>query len=66
MGRVTRLIKGRDANVRVANVEYINNGKKVTITRPINKLYPVELNNNEAEVKLKFVDEKDIPSVKTI
>ena len=66
MGRVTRLIKGRDANVRVANVEYINNDKKVTITRLINKLYPVELNNNEAEVKLKFVDEKDIPSVKTI
>ena len=65
MGRVTKLIKGRDANVRAANVEYINNDKKVTITRPINKLYPVELNNNEAEVKLKFVDEKDIPSVKT-
>ena len=66
MSRVTKLIKGRDANVRVANVEYINNDKKVTITRLINKLYPVELNNNEAEVKLKFVDEKDIHSVKTI
>ena len=37
MGRVTKLIKGRDANVRAANVEYINNDKKVTITRPINK-----------------------------
>ena len=36
MGRVTKLIKGRDANVRAANVEYINNEKKVTITRPIN------------------------------
>ena len=66
MGRVTKLIKGRDVNVCAANVEYINNDKKVTITRPINKLYPVEINNNEAEVKLKFVDEKDIPSVKTI
>ena len=66
MGMVTKLIKGRDVNVRAANVEDINNNKKVTITRPINKLYPVELNNNEAEVKLKFVDEKDIPSVKTI
>ena len=66
MSRVTKLIKGRDANVRAANLECINNDKKVTITRLINKLYPVELNNNEAEVKLKFVDEKDIPSVKTI
>ena len=66
MSRVIKLIKGRDANVRAANVEYINNDKKVTITRLINKLYLVELNNNEAEVKLKFVDEKDIPSVKTI
>ena len=37
MGRVTKLTKARDANVRVANVEYINNDKKVTITRPINK-----------------------------
>ena len=59
MGRVTKLIKGRDTNVRSANVEYMNNDKKVTITRrPINKLYPVD--NNEAQVKLKFVDEKDI------
>ena len=66
LGRVNKLIKGRDANAHAANVEYINNGKKVTITQPFNKLYPVELNNNEVEVKLKFVDEKDIPSVKTI
>ena len=64
IGRVTKLIKGRDANVQAANVEHINNDKKGTIARPINKLYPVELNNNEAEVKLKFVGEKDIPSVK--
>ena len=63
---MNKLIKGRDANAHAANVEYINNGKKVTITQPFNKLYPVELNNNEVEVKLKFVDEKDIPSVKTI
>ena len=39
MGRVTKLIKGRDANVRATNVEYINNDKKVTLTRPINKFY---------------------------
>ena len=64
IGRVTKLIKGRDANVQAANVEHMNNDKKVTIARPINKLYPVELNNNEAEVKLKFVDEKDIHPVK--
>ena len=51
LGKVTKLIKGRDANVPVVNVEYINNDKKITITRPINKVYPVELNNNEAEVQ---------------
>lgn len=66
MGRVTKLIKESDANLRAANVEYINSGKKVTITQSINKLYPVELSNNEAEVKLKFIDEKGIPTVKTI
>ena len=54
MGRVTKLAKAREANVRVANVEYLNNDKKAIITRPINKLYPVELNSNEAEVKLKL------------
>ena len=51
LGKVTKLIKVRDANVPVVNVEYINNDKKITITRPINKVYPVELNNNEAEVQ---------------
>ena len=51
MRKVTKLINGRDANVPVVNVEYINNDKKMTITRPINKVYPVELNNNEAEVQ---------------
>ena len=51
LGKVTKLIKGRDANVPVVNVEYINNDKKITITRPINKVYLVELNNNEAEVQ---------------
>ena len=63
---MTKLIKGRDTNVRTANVKYINNDKKVTITRPINKFYLVELNNNETEGKLKFVDKKGIPSAKTI
>ena len=66
MSRVTELIKGKDANVRAANVKYMKNYKKETIFQPINKLYPVELNNNEAEVKLKFAYEKDMPSVKTV
>lgn len=66
MSRVTELIKGKDANVHAANVKYMKNYKKETIFQPINKLYPVELNNNEAEVKLKFAYEKDMPSVKTV
>lgn len=66
MSRVTELIKGKDANVCAANVKYMKNYKKETIFQPINKLYPVELNNNEAEVKLKFAYEKDMPSVKTV
>ena len=66
MSRVTGLIKGKDASIRAANVKYMKNYKKVTIFQPINKLYPVELNNNEAEVKLKFACEKDLPSVKTL
>ena len=48
MGRVTKLMKGADANVPAANVEYISNGKNIIIILPVNTLYPVELNNNEA------------------
>ena len=51
MSRVTELIKGKDANVRAANVKYMKNYKKETIFQPINKLYPVELNNNEAKLR---------------
>ena len=48
MGRVTKFMKGADANVPAANVEYISNGKNIIIILPVNTLYPVELNNNEA------------------
>ena len=41
MGRVTKIIKERDNFVRAANVEYVKNNKKLIITRPVNKLYPV-------------------------
>ena len=57
MGRVTKIIKGKDRFARAANVEYVKNIKKSIINRSVNKLYPI---------KLKFVDEKDISFVKSI
>lgn len=57
MGRVTKIIKGKDGFARAANVEYVKNIKKSIINRSVNKLYPI---------KLKFVDEKDISFVKSI
>ena len=66
MGQVIKTIKGRDNFVSASNVEYVKNNKKVVITRLVNKLYPVELTNNEAEIKLKFADKKYISLVKNI
>ena len=35
---------------RIANVHYVTNSKTAHVQRPINKLNPVECNNNETEI----------------
>ena len=43
MGVVEGLICGRDKEVRGAHVRVITNGRDVHITRPAQKLYPIEV-----------------------
>ena len=43
MAVVENLIKGKDNVVRGANVRVIAKGKPVYISRPVQKLYPIEV-----------------------
>ena len=50
MGRVERLLQGKDGQIRSAVVRVHQGGQKSTLfRRPLRKLYPVELNENEEE-----------------
>ncbi|CAB4021198.1 Hypothetical predicted protein [Paramuricea clavata] len=54
MGKVERLVTGRDGNVRGARVLRVKNGKRNIIDRPLQKLYPLEIrcaNTEEDKVK---------------
>ena len=47
LGKITKLIKGRDEKVRAATVKiYNNNSTHHIINRPICKLYPLEIRAN--------------------
>ena len=43
MGVVDGLIRGRDNEVRGAHVRVTTNGRVVNLTRPVQKLYPIEV-----------------------
>jgi hypothetical protein len=54
MGKVERLVTGKDGNVRGARVLHVKNGKRILIDRPLQKLYPLEIryvNEDEDQVK---------------
>ena len=61
---VERLIKGKDEIIRGAEVRVITTGKRLRISRPIQKLYPLEiratLEKNEG-VKKTLVSKSDTP-----
>ena len=60
IGRITEILRGKDGNVRSAVVRTVNNNQKtVTLTRPVQKLIPLEIMTTEIEVKLPDDDVKD-------
>lgn len=60
MGVVEKLNKSIDNKIRGAVVRYIKNGQTLTISRPINKLYPAEYKKHDDEILPKFIDERDV------
>ena len=46
LGRIESLIVGKDEVVRGAKVRVMTKGNPVYLNRPVQKLYPVELNEN--------------------
>ena len=61
VGVIDSYLPSRDGIKRIANVRCLINEKQSEIRRPINKLYPIESNEEKNdEVQLKFVDERDI------
>ncbi|XP_066910509.1 uncharacterized protein [Clytia hemisphaerica] len=68
-GRVSKLLRGRDGKVRGAELVVVNKYGNGILRRPINKLFPFEYHHsrvsddkNNQEVKIKFIDERDLPS----
>lgn len=50
VGRVTHLVRGKDGKVRGAKVRVAERGKKpTTIRRPLQKLYPIEIGDQDVE-----------------
>ena len=70
MGKVVKLIQSKDGIVRAADVHTITKtGRNVTLRRPINKLYPIELNKKDdvsadvvepVEPGLTFIEDKEV------
>ncbi|XP_066928644.1 uncharacterized protein [Clytia hemisphaerica] len=68
-GRVSKLLRGRDGKVRGAELVVVNKYGNGILRRPINKLFPFEYHHsrvsddkNNQEVKIKFIDKRDLPS----
>ena len=61
LGKITKLIKGRDEKVRAATVKiYNNNSTHQLINRPICKLYPLEIRANENTEKDEIIADQTI------
>ena len=63
LARVHELIYSNDEKVRTAAVEYNTENGKLIVKRPINRLYPVELNVSKPKPKLTFVHDDNVPHV---
>lgn len=65
VGVVVEIRPSNDGRIRGAKVKYIHNGKETFVSRPINKLYPLECSYDDKTEEKKaidvmFVNEKDV------
>jgi len=63
IGKINELIISKDGKIRAAQIDVASNGKVFRTKRPINKLFPIELNIEQKQIQPKFVDESDIPNL---
>ena len=64
VGRVCKLIVGNDQAIRGACVDVMNNGKKGQLRRPINKLYPLEFAVSNDDIKIDFISDADVQTIR--
>ena len=66
MGRVERLLQGRDGVVRAAEVQTLDKSKHIVhLKRPLKKLYPLEVRadvkeKDNGEVAIRMVRDEDV------
>ena len=62
VGVIERFKISSDGKRRVAIVKLCQNGKTSHLTRPINKLYPLEFHQDDdvQQVKVKFISDQDV------
>ena len=66
MGKVEKLLQGQDNIVRAAEVVTVDNSlRKTRLKRPIQKLYPLEINVRDSGMSIQMVRDEDIPTVIT-
>jgi hypothetical protein len=58
LGRIESLIVGTDEVVRGAKVRVMTKGNPVYLNRPVQKLYPVELNENGSSTEERIINLK--------
>ena len=65
IGQIDKVIKSKDGKIRSAEVNVMSNGKRSKLTRPVNKLYPVEFTEETTDVEepvITFVNDDAIPA----
>ena len=65
LDRITKLLTGKDGNVRGAVVRVYRKGRAADFRRPIKKLYPVEIADAEDRRAI-FNSENEEPRIRTV
>ena len=62
IGKILKSIKSKGDKIRFVKVDVISKDKIITLKRPINKLFHIQLTNQKNK-ELNFANEKDITQV---
>ena len=66
MGKVDKLLSGKDGLVRAAELTLLDKSQRITRTkRPIQKLYPLEVSRAASDKPVTLITDDDVPFVRT-